>query len=285
MKRVKDNAHFNVDNLHHYNLYIQVGSCDFQLAVVDPRDSRCLLIEDFRHTLSFGNDHLFVLDRIFDGHHLLKAGFWNHIRVSVKNRRFSLVPTSLFLKDHLAEYLVTNAPRNAVKETYHYYKQEQFKAANVFGVDNYLTEFIGSIYQNRQVHYLHQGSSFLEGILKSKDHTAAKGMYLLFDENTLHVAVCQNKQLEYYNQFPIRKEEEYIRYIVMVMRKLNMSQDKSKVLVWGDFQADSSTFKNLYKYLRHVSFGGKPDYLEYNFMFDEVADHQYFDLLSLHLCD
>lgn len=264
---------------------MQVGNSDLQLSVVDPRDNRCLLIDDFRHPIAFGNDHLFVLDRIFDGHHLLKAGFWNLIRVSVKNRRFSLIPTSLFLKDHLSDYLSTNAPRNAEKEEYHYYKQEQFKAANVFGVDKYLVEFINSIYQNRQVHFLHQGSSFLEGILKSKDHTAGKGMYLLFEEHSLHIAVCQNKQLEYYNQFPIRSQEDYIRYIIMVMRKLGMSQEKSKVLVWGDFQADSTIFRELYTYLRHVSFGSKPNFLEYNFMFDEVADHQYFDLLSLHLCD
>ena len=285
VKRVKDNTRFDVDSLHHYNLYMQIGNSDIQLCVVAPRENSCLLIEDFKYDPCYGNDHLYVIDRIFDGHHLLKAGFWNHVRLSVKNRRFNLIPTSLFLKDHLEDYLSTNSPLYPGEEAYHYYKQGQVKAANVFAVDNYLLHFIKETYHNRQIQILHQGSSFIEGVLKSNDHSHEKSMYLLFDESILHIAVCRDHQLQFYNQFPIRHPKEFVRYTMMVIRKMGMDQERDKVLIWGDFQADSDIFKELYTFIRHVSFGSKPAYLGYNFMFDEVADHQYFDLLSLHLCD
>ncbi|NJM93558.1 MAG: DUF3822 family protein [Cytophagales bacterium] len=95
-KRCKD-ANFNVDELEHYALSLQIGYRDFQLAVTDSRNGRVLLLEDFLlREVQQTEEKTDILREIFDNHHLLKAGFWNSATLALKSNKFSLVPSELF---------------------------------------------------------------------------------------------------------------------------------------------------------------------------------------------
>ena len=49
-----------------------------------------------------------------------------------------------------------------------------------------------------------------------------------------------------------------------------------------DFESE---VEKLNKYIRNVSFGSKPSYLNFSYQFDEIMDHQYFDVFSIFLCE
>ena len=285
IKRVKDEK-FSVDNLHDYNLLLQVGPKDFQVCVTDPIRSKCLLLEEYRLTgVKNYTDLVEVLTKIYDGHHILMAGFWNGVKVAVKNKKFTLISSSLFVKDHLFEYLSFNCQINPQADKLYYYKHTKTDAITVFAVNRKLVDWFNGLYKNITVQVIHQGSAFIEGILNNDDHSHDKSLFIFADGAVLHLMVGKDRKLEYYNQFTVHSINEALKYILLTMKAFQLDPDRGKVLLWGNIDSNSSFFKALYKFIRNVSFGNKPKYLKFNYAFDEVFDHNYFDLYSLYICD
>ena len=285
VKKVKD-AKFDVDDLHHYGLCLQVGIRDFQCSIIDSRNNRCLLFEEFTfENVKTIKTRLHVLKDLFENHSFLMAGFWNSIKLSIKSHKFSLVPQSVFTNEGLSDYLSLSSPLHPSFESIFFYKHIASDAVNVFAADKMLVDWIKSFYHAKEVLLVHQGSAFIEGILKYDDHTTEKSMFCLFDRGILHVAVTADKKLLYYNQFAVRKSPDYLKYIMLVFKELGLSQKKSKVLFWGNLTPQSPHIQLLKKYIRDISFGSRPSYLRYNYMFDEIPDQEGFDLFSVFLCD
>lgn len=285
IKKIKDEK-FDVDALHHYNLLIQIGTRDFQLSVVDSRNNRCLLLEDFiLAKVSSYSALQELLESLFADHHLLMAGFWKNVRISFKNKKFSLVPSSLFVKSAAADYLRLNSRFNEETEEILYYKHIKSDAICVFAVNKKILNWLRELYPNAEVGFIHQSSALIEGVINFSKSAKPDTIYLYIDRFKLHVTTLKNGKLEYYNQFTIKQFNDYIKYIMLVMKGLNKNQKSSDVIMWGYIGKQSPHYNEFYKFVKNISFGARPEYLNYGFIFDEVQDHHFFDLYSTHLCD
>jgi len=285
VRKIKD-AKFNVDNLHLYNLLLLIGPRDFQLAVTDRESNQCLLLEEYRFRGVKDYDQLIqILHRIFDDHHLLMAGFWKTVRVSIKNKKFTLVGSPLFAEENLFDYLSVNCRVNRSSEGLFYYKHSKTNAVNVFAANKKLIDWLSEIYQNLSIEVIHQGSALIEGVLTIDGNSPDQRMFLYIDRAVVHVIVVRDSKLEYYNQFTVKSPDEATKYILLVIKALGLDPNSSKVMVWGAISSKSSFYQLLYKYIKNISFGHKPPTLKFNYVFDEVLDHQYFDLYSMNLCD
>lgn len=285
VKKIKDDK-FDVEGLHHYDLAIQLSDNDFQLCISDSRSTSCLLLEDYILNDTDSIEELIkTLSQLFENHHLLHAGFWNSVKFIIKNINFTLVPSSLFDKDQLADYLKLSCDVNPDNENIHYYKHIKTDAVAVFSANKKFSDWLSSLYPNSTVHVIHQGNALIEGVLNYEDHDSGKSMYLFTDRNHLSIIITNNRKLEFYNKFPINTTSDYFKYVASAFQLYELDQQHSKVIVWGNINKESPHFKELYKYFKHVSFGYKPKFLRFNYMFDEVDDHQYFDLYNTFLCE
>ena len=265
---------------------IQIGIRDLQVAVVDSTSNRTLLLEDY--ILSSAKTHhefLDVLKALFGDHHILMAGFWKNVRISIKNSKFSLVPSSLFVKEALVDYLSLNSPVNPEKEEVLYYKHIKSDAICVFAINRNLYQWLKELYPNADVGFLHQSSVLIEGITNYEESNKKDTLYLYIDRFKLHLITLKSNKLEYYNQFSIKQFNDYIKYIMLVMKGLQKSQQKTEVILWGYIGKQSPHYQEFYKFIKNISFGERPSYLDFGYIFDEVQDHHYFDLYSIHLCD
>ena len=285
LKKIKDDK-FDVDDLHHYKLSMQIGTHDFQLIIVDSRKNKILLLEDYILASSKTYKELTnKLGDLFNNHHLLKAGFWKAIKVSFKNNKFSLVPAPLFSKDSLYDYLRVNARINPQTDELQYYKHIQCDAVNVFSVNKSLYNWLETMYKQTSIGYLHQASGLIEGVMSQLKHYEDNNIFLYIDRFKLHIITTRNKKLEYYNQFAIKQFSDYIKYIMTVMKELGHHQKTTPVILWGYIGKQSPHFQEFSKYIKNLSFGERPDFLKFRYFFDEVQDHHYFDLYSLNHCD
>lgn len=283
--KVKDDK-FDVDQLHHYNLHIAVGPRDLQLAVVDNESNRCLLLEDYiLASVGSYQELQQLLKTIFESHHLLTAGFWKKVRIAIKNNKFSLVPAPLFVKDALGDYLALNSQVNEEREKILYYKHIHTDAICVFAVNKALYEWLEGLYPNAEVGFIHQSSAIIEGVINYGANHRNDSMFIYIDRFKLHVVTLRDQQLEYYNQFVIKEFNDYIKYIMLVLKGLHRDQKKSQVALWGYIGRESAHFREFHRYIQNLSFGDRPGYLKFSYVFDEIQDHQYFDLYSMHLCD
>jgi uncharacterized protein DUF3822 len=285
LKKIKDKE-FDVDNLHQYNLHILSGNRDLQFTVSDTVSGNCLLLEDYAFSrVKTYKELVSIIKELYDNHHLLKAGFWNSVKVGIKNNKFSLVPSKLFDPASLFDYLKLNCKINPETDQLLYYKHLKSDAVNCFAINKYLYNFFQAAYPKIKIGYVHQSSTLIEGVLAQLSNYPDDAIFLYVDRFKLHVISSRNKKLEYYNQFSIKQFEDYVKYIMLVFNGLKRSQQITNVIMWGYIGKQSTHYHEFIKYIKHVSFGERPKFYKYGFVFDELQDHYYFDAYNLQLCE
>jgi len=109
-------------------------------------------------------------------------------------------------------------------------------------------------------------------------------IFIYVDRFKLHIISSKEQRLEYYNQFVIKKFSDYIKYILTVMKGLGRDQRHTNVVLWGYIGKQSKHYREFTKYIKNISFGDRPKFLKFSYLFDELQDHHYFDLYNMHLC-
>ncbi len=283
IKKIKDDR-FDEENLHQYRLLIQLGVRDFQIAVVAESDQRLLFFEDY--VLGDIHSHtelLLSLKSLFEAHPILHAGFWKEVKISIKNNKFAQLPESLFESSSSQEYLHFNAQIESPIETVVSCMNQSINTITIFAIQNDLLKWLSEIYQNTLVTFFHQSTALIEGVLAYSLNVTDLPLYIYIDRFKLHIISADKGQLIYYNQFAIKQFSDYVKYIMLVMKGLEMDQQTSKVILWGYIGKNSPHYAEFVKYIRNVSFGSRPSHLGFGYMFDEVQEHHFFDLYSLDL--
>jgi hypothetical protein len=283
IKKIKDDR-FDEENIHQYDLLIQLSIRDFQIGIVDCSDGRILYFEDYvLGDLSSHQELLDLFQTLFESHPLLQAGFWHLVKVSFKNNKFVQVPDSLFMVEAAGDYLKFNANVDQEKEDIIYCNNESINAVTIFAVQKELLVWLKRIYSNTNIHFVHQSTALIEGVLQFAGQAPKNKLYIYVDRFKLHILSLENRKLIYYNQFAIKQFSDYVKYIMLVMKGLGMDQQTSEIVLWGYISNNSPHYLEFVKYIRNISFGGRPAGLKFGYIFDEVQDHHFFDLFSIHL--
>lgn len=284
IKKIRDER-FDEDKIHQYALLANIGTRDFQVGVIDLEDNRFLLLEDYVFpSVSSHLELVSALDQLFEAHAFLKAGFWKQIKISFKNQNFVQVPQALYSEDALGDYLKFNTHINSDQEDFLPVSLKSTQAVTVFAVHKDIKAWLKSIYPDNTPLFIHQSGALIEGIMQSAMNRQDNPLYAYVDRFKLHILSAHNGKLIYYNQFAIKQFSDYVKYIMLVMKSLNMNQQTSQVVLWGYIGKNSPHYHEFYKYINNVTFGERPKHLQYGYFFDEVQDHHFFDLYSMQLC-
>jgi hypothetical protein len=144
---------------------------------------------------------------------------------------------------------------------------------------------VTQLYPGCPVRFIHQSASLIEGVLDFAKGSNRNPIYIYVDRFKLHIISVSGGKLIYYNQFVIRQFADYVKYIMLVMKALNMDQNTSQVILWGYIGKNSPHYHEFYKYIQNVTFGTRPSHLKFGYLFDEVQEHHFFDLYSMNLLD
>lgn len=282
IKKIKDER-FDEELIHQYHLLINIGFRDLQIGVIDDQENRMLLLEDYVFpSLTSPDELLQILDQLFEAHAFLRAAFWKAIKISIKNNKYVQVPEALFLEEAKAEYLRFNAYIEDDEEVCSI-ANPKTKAVTVFALSSRLKQWVQHLYPNSNVIFIHQSAVLIETLTTYATYKKDNSLYIYVDRFKLHILSCKNGNLLYYNQFAIKQFSDYIKYIMLVLKSLNLSQQNSQVVLWGYIGKNSPHYHEFYKYINNVVFGHRPKFLTFGYMFDELQDHHFFDLYGMHL--
>ncbi len=282
IKKIRDER-FEEDLIHQYDLLIHIGARDLQVGVIDTQENRLLLLEDYVFpNMSSPDDLNQILEELFDAHAFLKAAFWKTIKISVKNNKFIQVPEALFVEGAQRDYLKFNAQLSADEEVL-WVANKRINAVTVFAFPKELKAWLHKLYPSTQPFFMHQSAVIIEGITQFSSHKRDNPLYIYIDRFRLHILYCKQGRLLYYNQFAIKQFSDYVRYIMLVLKSLNLDQSTSQILLWGYIGKNSPHYHEFYKYISNVTFGHRPRHLNYGYMFDEVQDHHFMDLYCMDL--
>ena len=283
IKKIKDEK-FDEEKLQQYVLLIQIGAKDFQAAVVDSEDERLVFFEDYVfNDVNSGEDLQGALQSLFESHEYLTAGFWKHVKISIKNNKFIQVPSTLFVESAAAEYLGFNATLEGEKETVRFCRNNLTDAITIFAVRTEMLEWLNQVYVNTSITLFHQSAALVEGVLTAATHLSTEPIFVYVDRFKLHVLYVKGGKLIYYNQFQIKQFADYVKYIMLVMKTMGVDQETGQVVLWGYIGKNSPHYQEFIKYVRNVSFGERPSHLKFGYLFDDIQEHHFFDLYSINL--
>lgn len=285
LKKVKSQG-FDSKNLGSYTLCLMVGITDFQFCVTDKQKNECLYIEDYKlEGVRTINARLQIIQDIFNAHPLLRSYKWGSVKLTFKSQKFSLVPNSYFIPEVAGDYLILASEVNTKIDDVFYYRHISTPSVNIFTADKKVTEWVKTAYPSKNPQVIHQGSAFIEGIMKYDDHSHEKSMYVLIDRGFFHAIVSQDNQLLFYNQFTLKSSDEFLKYILTAFKELDLDPKSNALHLWGMISNNSPHLATLKKYIRNVSFGSKPNFLKFPGEFQDVENHRYFDVYSIFLCE
>ncbi len=279
LKKIKD-PKFEIDRLEYYSLSLFIGVRDFQVLVTDNENRRVLLLEDFVFDPTLDDSVKYeVLQFIFEDHHLLLANFWKSISIIIKNRNFSFVPYALFDESCIGKYLKLNAKLDTQSDdvmlTYH----RHLDMVNVFTIPVKLRKMLTSIYPGRNIIFQHQSSCLVNGAMQNKK-SAKKEITLYVDRFGIHILIIAEKKLIFYNQYLIHQFGEYQKYITLAATEFGIDIETDVIFLYGYLGINTPHFAEFKKYLPHLALGSRPDHLDFGYVFDELLEHQYFDVFS-----
>jgi hypothetical protein len=279
LKKIKD-PNFDIDRLEYYSLSLYMGEKDFQMLITDLETSYVVLLEDYVFEPGLDDSaKKAAIKYIFDDHHLLLANFWRSINLIIKNRNYSFVPYALFDAGKASSYLSINTSFDADTDelmlTYHKF----LDLVNVFSVPLWIVELLNSIYQGNQISYIHQSSSLIDGVY-AQNTAGRKDIAMYLDRFGMHIVVIDDQRLIFYNQYLIKKFVDYANFIRMVSREIDFDLDNDEIKIYGYLGQNTPHFQELKKSIPQLSFGGRPKNVKFGFVFDELMEHQYFDLFA-----
>ncbi len=284
LKQIK-NPGFEIDRLDLYNLSLHVGERDFQMLVTDTSNNHVMLVEDYIFPkIKSPVKTLNILQKIFDDHHLLMAGFWDSISVAWKNKKFSFVPKNLFSDNMLSGYLRINADYSPKSDIAFINLHKRGNYYTVFAGEKEIANFIHNSYPSIHVKHFHQSEVLIEGLLRINNHQTPK-IILFADRFFMHIAIFKVGLLQFYNQFPIHNFEDYTRYIDMAAKELQIELNEQPVTFYGYMGKNTPHYEALNQFINTLEPGRRPKGMRFNFVFDELSDHQYFDLFSIYLAN
>jgi hypothetical protein len=284
--KVKDTK-LNIEFIAQYNLLLQVSHETFRMAIVDTLENKCLHTEEYllEGVNGLTGKLLEQLHVIFDEHHLLNAGFWKSIKLTVLNDCFTLVPSSLFIEDSAKDYLRFNCEFDSNFDVVASYKHSSLGIVNVFAAERRIIDWFKAIYPAKKIELLHQSSTCIEGLFQNIKNRPAITLLANVGPHLITIIAADGKNVLYSNTFHYKTEEDLSYFILLVMDELKMDVETDLLLLYGDIQHDSDLYNRLYNCIRNVRFGLKPATIKFGFWFDEIFDHKYFDLYSSHFCE
>ena len=269
--RLRDET-FDARHLAAYDLYLAVGAGRLRVAAAETARPSFVLLEDY--ALPPGG-----LPALAAAHDCLGRAGWHAVRLATTGRAFTLLPAALFRAgDEAAALRLHHAlgPTEAAYARAH----PGLELVSVFAADAALAGWLAAAH-GPAGQLVHHTSGLLAGLAHQRDPGAPRRLYLSLGHQELTLVVL-GPQLEYCNVFSFATAEDVLYYTVLVMQELGLNPDQDELTVWGELTHDSALFTLLRNYLRHVRFGPRPYDLFYSYRLNEVFDHRYFDLFSLH---
>ena len=206
----------------------------------------------------------------------------NTASVSLIDNNYALVPLALFDEKQLPTYLNFNTQSlQDEKLIYRFDVLESQQAAIVYAVPTSLNRMIEAHVSN--FNWSHFAFPLLESIFLTVKQEAE--LYLHIQYNRFDVVYVENKQLKFFNSFNYQSVEDLIYFLLYVMEQLNLDRESIPVQLIGEFDEKSAIYEILFKYIRNVSIGERPQAVNYSQVISSLPQQQYYTLFNQYLCE
>ncbi len=259
------------------HLSVEVGLNKFAYCLFDTLSFTYILLKEFEFEAKGISESCEKIADIIASESLLQKEFYSS-SLALNEFPSTLVPTPFYKDEKNREILGFN---HNVYEEILSDKMQQMDAINIYSVPTELLNLIHKSFPNTQIKC--KSSIFIEQLLLQNNSVEAK-VYASVKNNILEVSVIEENKLELHNSFSIDTKEDMLYFLLFSMEQLRLSPEKTELILLDDILKSDEKYNLLYQYVRNISFGNRPENLNFSKELESIKSHQYFCLFSQLLC-
>ena len=259
------------------HLSVEVGLSNFRFCLFDTLTFTYILLKEFEFKTKGISGSCKKIADIIASESLLQKEFYSS-SLALNEFPSTLVPTPFYKEERNREILGFN--HNLYEEILSD-KMQQMDAINIYSVPIDLLTLIRQSFPNTQIKC--NSSIFIEQLLLQNNSLEAK-VYASVKNNILEVGMIEENKLELHNSFSIDTKEDMLYFLLFSMEQLRLSPEKTELILLDDILKSDERYNLLYQYIRNISFGNRPENLNFSKELESIKSHQYFCLFSQLLC-
>lgn len=194
-----------------------------------------------------------------------------------------LVPTPLFMKVNPEVYFKFSSQLLPTDKVI-FRKIPAIDAYAVFPLPAELLNQVGIMLHD--VQYFHQSCPQIdEAIGESGSRTDHIRVIANINIGFVDLMIIQSNQLILYNSFTIKNTDDLVFFILYLYEQFGLSQEESAVTLSGFIEMYPGTTELLNHYLKKIVIREFPNIYTYSHTFNELAQHQFSQIINLARCE
>lgn|GEM_PF-3698546 len=269
----------DINLLSQYQLIITIADTGIIFLVNDTKESKCLAIEKYKFPALATPENITIsLQNIWDSHPFLNAGYWDSVVLLFSNLKFAYVPDTFSDESLNPEVFTRFNFRLASNEELLSHKINGLATTCYFAVNQEVINWFSTFYSKSITNVTHSSCAFLNGLQNLESQSDHLHFYI--SENIIALVNFKENQLNYLNCFSFKTPDDILYTCTLVIDELNLDRKEAKLQLWSDSNETELILQKLRAYYPEVVIGKRPSHLKFGFQFDELQEHQHFDLYN-----
>jgi hypothetical protein len=258
-----------------YQLALQLGFDGISAAVWDDAFNKILALERFSFQKAFNINTLLNLTNVVVRQSQLLAFPYKKISLGIVNSKSTLVPLTLFEageKDALLKFnhVLEEGEITAVDNL------PNLDAKNIFSLPKAVKQQFQELYPVLNI--IHYSSPLIESILQRYKRVESQSVILCVQSGNFQILVITSGKLLFYNSFAFHTAEDFIYYVLFVLEQLKLNPETINMELLGELDKKSPEYQLLYKYIRNVKFGERPEAFDFSFKIAALPKQFFYSL-------
>lgn len=270
----------DINTTQSYHLSIQVSLNGFSFSILDTVRNKYVALKNYPLDKQKGIPEDQLKD-IFKKDEFLTRKYKSSSYFFITDKS-TLVPSPLFNKDKIKEYLMFNHPLEERNKIFY----NQIKNANtytVYSIPVNICEILDKQFPG--IKNYHQSVPFIEQIiLKNQSGEFDFSAFINITPGIFDIAVSQSKKLILYNQFCFKNENDFIYFVLNIFEQLKLNPEKTLLFLSGEITKTSKYYESLKKYIKSIRFEKRDNQFIYSYTFNQIPEHTFISLLNLYNC-
>lgn len=195
---------------------------------------------------------------------------------------YTLVPDELFDENHIKTYLnFTHSlqPGNLIASNH----IGGLAAHNVYAVPAIIRETLVQLFPAHRM--THQLTTLLETLfIMNRNEGSETKVYANVSARFYDLIIMRDGKLILCNTFEFSTAEDFLYYLLFAFEQLQISPGETPVTLIGNISKPGMIHDLLKQYIGEVQFIARGKAWDQSYVFDELPEHVYFNLLSYFLC-
>jgi hypothetical protein len=264
-----------------YHLSIQVSLDGFSFALLNVNDQKYTAIQFYDIQESHNYSELAEkIEQIIAQQELLQQHY-STVTICICNSINALTPKDLYKKHYGKELLGFNQILLQNEDESNDWLKS-IECFNSYVIPKELKRCFDKYYPNHS--WKHQSTVFIESVMQHYKLNEETTIYISVQNAYFQLVVLEGRKLKFFNGYDYRSGEDIIYYILFACEQLDLNPDQIPIVIAGELEINSEAYKFIHRYIRNISFTNRNPSYVYSFVFDEIPNHYFYQLLNLHLC-